>query len=242
MRLALISDVHSNWEALEAVERDIRRQRADEVICLGDIVGYGADPGLCLDFIREQKWTCLMGNHDEAACDTADLQGYSELAKAGIQYTREALSEEQKRWLGSRPRVMKAHGAEMVHSSLCEPEQWYYVTDELAAELSFQEQQLRVCFYGHTHVSCVWERMEDSITLETRPRVRNLNRALKYLVNVGSVGQPRDRNPRACYVLWEPEAERVVFRRVVYDIETAQRKIRAAGLPMALASRLALGK
>jgi diadenosine tetraphosphatase ApaH/serine/threonine PP2A family protein phosphatase len=183
-----------------------------------------------------------MGNHDEAACDTADLQGYSELAKAGIQYTREALSEEQKRWLGSRPRVMKAHGAEMVHSSLCEPEQWYYVTDELAAELSFQEQQLRVCFYGHTHVSCVWERMEDSITLETRPRVRNLNRALKYLVNVGSVGQPRDRNPRACYVLWEPEAERVVFRRVVYDIETAQRKIRAAGLPMALASRLALGK
>lgn len=242
MRVALISDVHSNWEALEAVERDLRRQRVDEVVCLGDIVGYGADPGACLDFIRERKWPCLMGNHDEAACGAMDLEGYSELAKAGMKYAREVLTKEQKRWLGSRPMAMKAHGAQMVHSSLCEPDQWHYVIDELAAELHFLEQRLRVCFYGHTHVSCIWERMEDSMTLETGPRARNLNRASKYLINVGSVGQPRDRNPRACYAIWEPTEERVIFRRVVYDIETAQMKIRAADLPMQLASRLALGK
>lgn len=242
MRVALISDIHSNWEALEAVAQDIRRQRVDEVVCLGDIVGYGADPGLCLDFVRGKKWPCILGNHDEAASGTMELDGYSELAQAGMKYTREVLGEEQKHWLGARPRTAQMHNAHLVHSSLHQPEEWHYVIDELAAELNFQEQELAVCFYGHTHVSCIWERMEDSISLESAPRARTLNRSSRYLINVGSVGQPRDRNRRACYAIWDPSENRVIFRRVPYDIETAQRKIRKAGLPMQLASRLALGK
>jgi len=242
MRVALISDIHSNWEALEAVERDIRRQRVEDVVCLGDIVGYGADPGPCLDFIREKKWACILGNHDEAAAGTMELEGYSELARVGMAYARRMLGKEQKRWLATRPRTAKMHNAHLVHSSLNEPEQWHYVIDELAAELNFLEQRLPVCFYGHTHVSCIWERMEDSMSLETGPRARTLNRSSRYLINVGSVGQPRDRNPRACYAIWDPSEDRVIFRRVPYDIETAQVKIREADLPMQLASRLALGK
>ena len=242
MRIAFISDIHSNWEALEAVVRDLRRQKVDEVICLGDIVGYGADPGRCLDFIREQGWLCLMGNHDQAACETSDLQSYSELARAGMEYARAVLTQEQKDWLASRPMVVEAHGCQLVHSSLSEPEQWHYVIDELAAELHFLEQESRICFYGHTHVACIWERMEDSMTVESLPRARSLNPSSRYLINVGSVGQPRDRNPRSCYAIWSPLEGRVIFRRVVYDIETAQEKIQAADLPMQLAYRLAQGK
>jgi diadenosine tetraphosphatase ApaH/serine/threonine PP2A family protein phosphatase len=242
MRVALISDIHSNLEALEAVMRDMRRQKVDDVVCLGDVVGYGADPGPCLDIVRERKWICLLGNHDEAATGAMDLEGYSELAKAGMIYSRRMLNPDQKKWLASRPYKAKAHGVQLVHSSLHEPEEWNYIIDELAAELNFLEQTLWVCFHGHTHVSCVWERHEDGMTLETGPRQRSLNKQSRYLINVGSVGQPRDRNPRACYVIWEPLVQRVVFRRVVYDIEAAQEKIRAAGLPMQLAGRLAQGK
>lgn len=242
MRIALLSDIHGNFEALEAVLRDLRRQEVDEVICLGDVVGYGADPGPCLDLVREKKWTCLLGNHDEAAVSTVDLDGYSELARAGMAYARAQLTREQKKWLAARPRTLKAHGAHLVHSSLHEPKEWHYIIDELAAELSFIAQKLPVCFHGHTHVSCIWERMEDSMTLETAPRSRTLNTSSRYLINTGSVGQPRDRNPRASYLIWSPAERRVTFRRVTYDIETAQEKIRAAGLPMGLAVRLAQGK
>lgn len=242
MKVAVISDIHSNLEALEAVLRDIAKQGVDEIVCLGDVVGYGADPGPCVDRIRALRCPVLLGNHDEGAGSPASLEGYSALALAGIAYSRTHLTREQKRWLASRPRTLKSRGTHFVHSSLHEPREWHYVTDELAAEFNFLVQKLPVCFHGHTHVPCIWERETDGLRLETCPRQRRLRAESRYLINCGSVGQPRDRNPRASYALWSPVEQQVVFRRVPYDIDTAQAKIRAAGLPEQLARRLEQGK
>lgn len=242
MRVALLSDIHGNLEALEAVCRDLKRQEVDEVICLGDIVGYGPNPGECLDLVRANQWPSLQGNHDEAACKNVSLDDYSPLARAGMEFARACLSSEQKKWLRSLPLTQESHGAHLVHSSLNEPEAWNYITDPLLAELCIMEQKLPVCFHGHTHVACVWERADDSLKFNDQVHTRKLRPDRIYLINVGSVGQPRDRNHHSCYLIWQPDERRITFRRVEYDVETTQKKIMDAGLPAALATRLALGK
>lgn len=240
MKVALISDIHSNLEALEAVLEDIRKLGIGEVVCLGDIVGYAADPGPCLDLVRELGCPVLMGNHDQEASRSTPLGNYSELAQAGMVYSRAHLDKEQKKWLASRPMKMKLHGATLVHSSLFEPEEWHYVMDNLGAELHFMNQITQVCFYGHTHVPCVWEKKRE-VTLRLLPKTVEVGTGPFYLINVGSVGQPRDKNNRACYAIWNPEDQTVLYRRVAYDFETTQKKIRLAGLPKKMGTRLAEG-
>ena len=133
MKVALISDIHSNLEALEAVLADIRKLEIEEIVCLGDIVGYAADPGPCLDRVMELKCPVLKGNHDEESTRDTPLQAYSELAQAGMAYSRANLTKDHKKWLASRSMKLKLHGASMVHSSLFEPEEWHYVMDGLSA-------------------------------------------------------------------------------------------------------------
>ncbi|MDX6766587.1 MAG: metallophosphoesterase family protein [Candidatus Methylacidiphilales bacterium] len=240
MKVALISDIHSNLEALEAVLEDCRKQGLEEFVCLGDIVGYGADPGPCVERIMALKCPALKGNHDEEASSNAPLGAYSELAQAGMAYSREVLSREHKKWLGSRPMKLKLHGASMVHSSLFEPEEWHYIIDGLSAELHFMNQKMQVCFYGHTHVPCFWEKI-DEVVLNLSPKSVTVHKGPYYLFNVGSVGQPRDKNNKACYAIWNPVEQKVTYRRVPYDYEKTQKKIRQAGLPKRLATRLAEG-
>lgn len=241
MKVALISDIHSNLEALEAVLSDIRKLGIEEMVCLGDIVGYGADPAACLERIMALKCPVLKGNHDEAAAQSTPVEGYSEMAQAGMVYSRGQLNRDQKKWLETRPMKLKLHGASMVHSSLFEPEEWHYVMDGLSAELHFLNQKMQVCFHGHTHVPCIWEKT-DEVSLRLSPRAVTLERGPYYMINVGSVGQPRDKNNRACYAIWDPVEQNVLFRRISYDFEQTQKKIRRAGLPKRLATRLAEGQ
>jgi len=241
MKVALISDIHSNLEALEAVLEDIRKLEIDEIVCLGDIVGYAADPGPCLDRIMALKCPVLQGNHDEEAARNTPLDCYSKMAQAGMAYSRSQLTRTQKKWLATRPLKLKLHGASMVHSSLFEPEEWHYVMDGLGAELHFMNQKMQVCFHGHTHVPCVWEKT-DEVVLRLLPKSATIEKGPYYLINVGSVGQPRDKNNRACYAIWNPTDQNVLFRRINYDFEETQKKIRRAGLPKKLATRLAEGQ
>jgi diadenosine tetraphosphatase ApaH/serine/threonine PP2A family protein phosphatase len=240
MKIALFSDIHSNLEALEAVLADIHSQHADRLVCLGDIVGYAADPGLCLERVRGLHCPVVQGNHDCDVSSSKSLRLYNPLARAGMEHSRTVLSVEQKRFLSFLPKTLRVEGLEMVHASLHDPAEFLYVMTSLDATFHFECQHEPVAFCGHTHNPVVWEDAPDEC-IDHRVETFTLDPAKRYLVNIGSVGQPRDRDPRACYVIYDTRARTVVFRRVVYDILAACEKIDRAGLPAALGERLLLG-
>lgn len=242
MKIAIFSDVHSNLPALEAVLRDIDGQKVDARVCLGDTVGYNASPGECLERVRTVSDTVIQGNHDLYSATDEDLSDFNPVARSGVEYSRKNLSPAQKDWLRALP-LVKAEGDHVyVHASLYSPEDWIYVSSPLEAILHFREQKTPVAFCGHTHRPVVWY-LDNEQPLDTlRPRARmKLDQPGRYLVNVGSVGQVRDGDPRACYVIYEPEKRVLNYRRVEYNIATAQREILAAGLPPFLAMRLQAG-
>lgn len=241
MKIAIFSDVHSNLPALEAVLKDIDAQQVDQRVCLGDTVGYNADPAACLDRVRKVADVVVQGNHDLYSANKEALEDFNPVARAGVEYSRKHLVEEQKKWLRTLPLVKNAGAYTYVHASLFEPKDWIYVSSPLEAMLHFREQTTPVAFCGHTHRPVVWH-SDDGPIEATRPRDRmKLDKPGKYLVNVGSVGQVRDGDPRACYVIFEPEKHTLRFRRIEYDIAAAQQKIIAAGLPHFLALRLQAG-
>lgn len=246
--IAIFSDVHSNLEALRAVFADMDKMGIQRRYCLGDIVGYGPDPGACLDLIRETGCPALKGNHD-AAVAAADIDSEAEgnemntSALAGVEFAREELSDEQRTWLAQLPFVIREDDAEFVHGSLDAPEEWWYVLGPEDALLHFEAQTRPLCFCGHTHDPMLWHTTARG-KLSIR---RGVGRILvpadgKTLVNVGSVGQPRDLNPDACYVIYDPVERWVQFQRVPYDIRQTKRKISQAGLPYLSAKRLSEGK
>ncbi|OGK98578.1 MAG: hypothetical protein A3E31_08900 [Candidatus Rokubacteria bacterium RIFCSPHIGHO2_12_FULL_73_22] len=240
MRYAVLSDIHGNLEALEAVLRDAAAH-ADGVLCLGDIVGYGADPAACIELVAERAEAITGGNHERGVAGLLDLGWFNRSARAAAEWTRERLDDDHRAWLGALPLVAEIAGATLVHASPDHPEEWDYLVsaeDGFGALAAFVT---RLCFVGHSHVPGAWsvgssgpEFVPGAIELE-------LAAGRRYLVNVGSVGQPRDRDPRAAYALWDAERGRLAIRRVAYDVEAARRKIVAAGLPRFLADRLAWG-
>jgi len=242
MRIGLFSDIHSNAEALEAVLDDMRDQGITERVCLGDIVGYGADPEVSLDMVRDLGCPTLMGNHDFNAVHDDGLERVNHMALKTILFARKRLNEDQRNHLRSLPFTLQAHGVTYVHASLCQPENWYYVSDAGEAVDHFAKQTTRIGFCGHTHVPMLWH-MDDGRAITSRPGrdTIQLPETGRVLLNVGSVGMPRDGEWMACYAIFEPEADRVTWRRVKYRIGEAQRKIRAAALPLAVARRLAMG-
>ena len=243
--LAVFSDVHSNLEALNAVLAEMDATGVDQRVCLGDIVGYAANPAECLERVRALGCPIIQGNHDEAVASNSKLEGISETAKGGMEFARAQLTPGQREYLSDLPLTLLdlKEGRQFVHASLDVPEEWWYVHRPEDALLHFQAQTQPICFCGHTHVPFVWH-CDDSgrITVAEGKGVITLPRHGKVLINAGSVGQPRDRCPDACYVIFDPVAHRAEFRRVPYDIEKAQSKILAAGLPRFAAQRLALGK
>lgn len=239
--IAVISDIHGNLEALEAVLEDAGREGANRIICLGDVVGYGADPNMCLDRVRSEAAAAVLGNHDAAAVDLGLSEGFNDVAKAAIRWTAETLREDNRDALRTLPFFFAENGVRYVHASPDEPEAWHYVQTEEEAWASLEACPEPFCFIGHSHVPFrVLVRGGRLSALESP--VLELKPDDRALVNVGSVGQPRDGDWRASYALFDEQAGRVVARRVEYDIERATRKIREAGLPEVLAARLTVGQ
>ena len=240
MRFAVLSDIHGNLEALEAVLADARAQDCTHFVCLGDIVGYNANPNECVQIVREMECPVVKGNHDEQASIVASTEGFNELAEEAIDWTREHLSDEDKAWLADLRLTRQVRDFTIVHATLDTPQQWGYVFNDLDAVASFTYQHTPLCFFGHTHWPTAFVR-DDNVRRITTGQIV-LAAGKKYFINVGSVGQPRDRDWRAAYCIYHCERHVVEQRRVEYDLDTTQRKIREAGLPERLADRLAQGR
>ncbi len=241
MRYAIISDVHANLASLEAVIA--RMALEDAVLCLGDIVGYGPEPNECIARVREIAEVTVLGNHDVAAVDDHGVALFNENARDAIRWTQGVISKDNLAWLDGLAYEHRFPGFLLVHGA---PVDYFrYIIDERSARFAFDATEAPLIFVGHTHIAEYFalapdgtltrEARRDGGTLELEPGYR-------YIVNVGSVGQPRDRNPDASFVFFEPDAARVVWQRVGYEIALTQRKIGEACLPEALAKRLDVGR
>jgi diadenosine tetraphosphatase ApaH/serine/threonine PP2A family protein phosphatase len=241
MRIAIFSDIHSNLEAFEAVARDAEQQQCTDFVCLGDVVGYNANPRECVARVRELGCPVVKGNHDEQASLTESSRNFNELAEQAINWTREHLDDADKQWLRDLPLQRQVRDFTIVHATLDAPAHWGYVVNVLDATASFAYQRTAVCFFGHTHVPMAFIREKNKVR---RERVEQLpiDMTKKYFINPGGVGQPRDNDWRAAYCIYDIEKNVVEQRRVEYDLATAQQKIVEAGLPPLLAKRLAVGR
>ena len=240
MRFAVLSDVHGNLEALQAVLADARQHRCTHFVCLGDIVGYNADPSACIRIVRELDCPTVKGNHDEQASLSDSSVDFNEMAEQAIMWTRAQLSEQDRSWLRCLPLQQSVHDFTIVHATLNDPGDWGYVFTTTEATASFAYQQTALCFFGHTHVQGAFIR-----NVEVTPTVRDkigIDSGKQYLVNAGSVGQPRDGDWRAAYCIYLPDDNLVEQRRVPYEIDRTRKKVLAAGLPRLLADRLVLGR
>lgn len=242
MRTAVVSDIHSNLEALDAVLAAADEAGCQRVIVLGDIVGYGADPDAVIARLADRKALAIAGNHDLAATGAFDVTWFNDVAARAIRWTAETMSDDARRYLQDLSPRRSTDAALLVHGSVRDPIAEYLLSIP-DASASFAREDFSVAFFGHTHLPTVFRRTEDGavsgwvldqgIELVLEPGVR-------YMLNPGSVGQPRDRDPRAAFLVWEDG--RVTGHRVPYPIETAARKILDAGLPRWLADRLSLGE
>ncbi|MDX2226878.1 MAG: metallophosphoesterase family protein [Verrucomicrobiae bacterium] len=240
MRYAIFGDIHANLEALQTVLEDAKQEKVTHYCCIGDVVGYNADPCACLDIVRELDCPVVKGNHDEQAGGEEDLEGFNPLASHAIQWTRDQLSEDQKAFLRDMKFVRQVGSFTIVHATLDTPHKWGYVFDQLAAAASFSYQTTSVCFFGHTHVPLAFVR-DISVHGGTYETVK-IELGKKYFINVGSVGQPRDGISKCAYAVYDTVTQTVRLKRLDYDIAKAQQKIIDAGLPKRLADRLASGK
>lgn len=238
--LAVISDIHGNLQALKAVLEDIRNRGIREVICLGDVVGYGGNPAECIDLIRSCGIETIKGNHDEMVSGLPVIGMVREGIIESTRISRTQLKADQLQWLRNLPMKLEGDGYQAVHSSLYQPEHWNYVLRPDAAFLSMSKQTKSLCFIGHTHRPAFWVEGKEQ-TIEPTV-IEDIKPGLKHVINVGSVGQPRDYDERACYVIYRPEKPDVMFVRLAYEIEVAQKAIRDAGQPSSFAQRLSTGR
>ena len=243
MRYALLGDIHGNTEALTVVLAAIRDAQVDKVICLGDVVGYGAEPVACLNMIRGLKCDVIAGNHDWAAVGKLSIDCFNAYAKAAAIWTREQLDDEQKAWLADLPLTMTYEHCAVAHGTFHQPEAFNYIQTVFDAQQSFEAlkaMDARLGFLGHSHVP-VGFFDTDPITYTLDPEMP-VDHDLAMIVNAGSVGQPRDENNKASFALFDSDIHQVNIIRLDYDIDAAAAKIREAGLPEILAARLYQGK
>jgi len=261
MRAAIFSDVHGNWDAFRVVLADCARRAVDELWCLGDVVGYGAEPSRCAEVVaalagaldippgltdddargvlalRGKLRVFVRGNHDAAVCGDAILDRMNDWAQTAIAWTAGRLSAPTLAFLCHAPLTYGDDKVACVHASPYEPGRFHYITDATVGP-AFAAASAALTFFGHTHVPAIWASGCKAVTR----RCADLVSSEKYLVNVGSVGQPRDGNARAAYVIYDDAGRGLEYVRVAYDVAAAAAKIRAAGLPEFLARRLAEGR
>jgi len=243
MRIAVLSDVHSNLEALRAVLLSCGSEQIDEYICLGDIVGYAANPNECLKLIRElNPLTTIAGNHDWASVGKTDINYFSPIAKEAILWTQKELTEENKNFLQNLPLTKEFDDFIIVHGSLYAPQEWHYIFTLQDAKRNFGHQNKRICFIAHSHQPFIISQDKSGNCEGIKGTKVSLRDDYKYLINIGSVGQPRDGNPKASYCFYDRDKNEIEIKRISYEIKKAQDKIIAAGLPQELAWRLSLGR
>ena len=241
MRVAVVSDIHSNLHALEAVLAAIDAEAPDELWCLGDLVGYGPRPNECCATIAERADVCLAGNHDLAVRGTIDLEEFGGEAGIAATWTRTVLEPAAQELLDRLEPAGEAHGVALYHGSARDPI-WEYVLSDEGALATLELADTPLVLVGHSHVALQVVQSDDELTGGVAAAGTELDvDGARALLNPGSVGQPRDNDPRAAYLLLDLEAKHASFRRVDYDIERTQREMRDAGLPEMLAARLELG-
>ncbi|MFQ5673301.1 MAG: metallophosphoesterase family protein [Nitrospinales bacterium] len=238
----IFSDVHSNLEALQTFLEIADGIVHDKKVCLGDLVGYGADPNPCIELVRDRADLVLGGNHDYAVTGRMDLSRFNAYAYQACLWTRDRLTRENREFLESLPARREEEGVCWAHSSPFEPEQWHYIFSVADGARQFDHFKAPLCFVGHTHVPMILEKTPDGeiaahpiADLKLVPRSR-------YIVNVGSLGQPRDGNPDPAFVIFDDDSMIVEYRRFTYDYATTQNKIVGNGLPGYLADRLSVGR
>ena len=241
MRYAIVSDVHGNLESLERALTAIAPD--DTLVSLGDVVGYGPNPNECVAKLRERCGHAVLGNHDLAAIENFGVESFNAAARAAITWTQGVLDEPSRVWLNSLPYELRFPEFLLVHGA---PVRYFdYILDKDTAAAAFERTDARIVFVGHTHIAEYWVCGPDGVIGHKHMQHGgdlNLEDANRYIVDVGSVGQPRDLNPEACFVTYDPENKRVEWTRYAYPIEEVQRKMRAAKLPAYLVNRLAVGR
>lgn len=237
MKYGVVGDIHSNYDALTAVVKELRNEHIDRILCVGDIVGYAAEPMECIDLIRELNCTVVAGNHDYAVVGEFPANYFHADARDAVMWTARKLPKEHLDFLKNMPLVEELDGITLVHGSLNHPEFFDYIRTAIDAQLSFDLLKTPICFFGHTHIPLAIYLEKGSIQTD-RGHVFDLKKADKVLVNVGSVGQSRDWDLRASCAIYDTEKLTVEIRRVKYNINSAVEKIYAAGLPAVNALRL----
>ncbi|MBI2299058.1 MAG: metallophosphoesterase family protein [Armatimonadetes bacterium] len=244
MRFGIFGDIHGNLPGLQAVLAAIRTERVQHLICTGDMVGYGAEPNACCELLRSTGAVCLLGNHDQACVSDVEMNWFNPYARSAVDWTREHLDPNHREWLATLAPVARAPGFLLVHSSLPEPGKWVYITSPEIAWDTMQAADRNLIFVGHTHVAEAYRKVAASPVRRVQFRDGGevfINNGNRYVINPGSCGQPRDRNWRAAYAIYDDAEGKVTFRRVVYDVDAACERIRQVGLPESLAHRLHVG-
>ena len=243
MRVAIISDIHSNLTALEAVLEDAEGRGVDDFWCLGDIVGYGPDPCECLAIVRERAGLCLSGNHDLGAIGKLDLEDFNSYAAAANRWTGEVLAQEEKLFLEGLPTRLDRQDVTLAHGSPRDPV-WEYVLSIPAALASFEHFEAPLCLVGHSHMPFISAEPGPGALCDLFRFPEDTGVKIgegRFIANPGSVGQPRDGDPRASYLVYDVEDAALHRHRVAYDIKATQKRMRRAGLPGYLIDRLSRG-
>jgi predicted phosphodiesterase len=240
MRYGIFSDIHSNWDALEAVLAEFQNWKIDTYLCVGDIVGYGAEPSVCINKVKEITQSCVAGNHDFAVTGKLNIEFFNAYAKEAVLWTRQNINSDEMEYLRGLELTYMEQDVTLVHGSLDFPEIFDYIQTSYDAFRSLEALETKVCFLGHSHVPVTFF-YGPTITYSMAEEI-DLKGQEKVLINVGSVGQPRDEDPRACCAVYDTDEQKVWIRRVEYDIESAAAKIIKAGLPDLLAERLRYGR
>jgi len=242
LKYAIISDIHGNLEALESVLAEIEKQQVDSILCLGDIVGYGPNPNECVGLIKDRAEITLAGNHDYAPLGKLDVTYFNPWARAAIEWTADRLTKDSVDFLLSLPLKEVVDGFTIVHATPHHPDEWNYITTIGDAVKNFADFDNQICFIGHSHVPLIVALTEQDDYLVLNDNPLKLQPERRYIINVGSVGQPRDSNPLASFGILDEEQHVFELHRVEYNIAATQEKIQATELPEFLAERLALGQ
>ncbi|HPD60758.1 MAG TPA: metallophosphoesterase family protein [Thermodesulfobacteriota bacterium] len=242
MRYAILSDIHGNLESFQAVLKDLVKADTQKIIFLGDIVGYGPNPKECIDLIREETELLVAGNHDWAVAGKTEISNFNSVARQAIEWTIPNLSPDYKKFLADLPLKKEENDFLFVHASPLNPQAWNYIFSGQEALRNLQMLDHNVCFVGHSHIPSVFLLAEfDKLSFSANFTEIFLDKKLRFLINVGSIGQPRDGSPLASYGIFDTEKRTFYLRRVQYSFEITQRKIISVGLPPILAERIAKG-
>jgi len=242
MRYGIFGDVHSNLEALDAVTSAYKKESIDVYLCVGDVVGYGANPKECIEIVNSLAMVTIAGNHDWAAVNLISCESFNPFAKEAIIWTRQQLDDNEKNYLETLKLLYKNEFLTLAHGTLDNPRDFDYMTDGYIAEESFRRMDSNILFIGHSHIAGEFIKDESDRISFKQEASFGISSENKYIINVGSVGQPRDTNPKAAYCIYDTDRKEVLIRRVEYDAKTARKKIIEAGLPVFLGDRLFLGK